>query len=90
MDLVAVAMALAAFAILFGDNYENFRAMRPSVATYLRLTRHLVTLYGVGLGEAFASPTSSVSGGATPKPTSPVTAISTPEVSGSAPETPAL
>lgn len=70
-------------------NFDAFAATRPSVNDYLRLVKGLLPLYGVSLGEAFGSPASSESDGATLKQTSPSTADSTPEVSGDAPEKPA-
>lgn len=75
-----------AFAVLFDEQYPAFVATRPSVQDYVRLTRGLVQAYGVSLGEATASPGSSESAGATPKPTSTSTTDSTPEASGDTPE----
>ena len=70
-------------AVLFGrDQWEEFRAQRPSLPDLGRLGGYLIEHYGVSLGEAFASLTSSVPGGATSKPTSPATTGSTPEPSG--------
>jgi hypothetical protein len=79
------------FAALF-DTAENpgqyaaFRALRPSLKDYGRLVRALTRAYGVSLGEAFASPVSSKSGGTTPNPTSPDSTDSTPDGSGADPE----
>jgi hypothetical protein len=71
------------FALLFGaEQYAAFTAKRPSIQDYLRLAKALPSLYGVSLGEAFASPASPESDGATQKPTSEPTAGSTPETSG--------
>lgn len=78
------------FRQLFGaEQYETFAAQRPSVQDYFRLVKALVPLYGVSLGEAFASAGSSESDGQTQKQTSPSTTESTPEVSGDSQETPA-
>lgn len=78
------------FALLFGpEQYARFVAQRPSLADYVRLGRALFSIYGVSLGEAFASPDSSENAGETPKQTSPSTTESTPETPGAAPETPA-
>lgn len=78
------------FRILFGpEQYETFAAQRPSVQDYVRLVKALVSLYGVNLGEAFASAGSSESDGQTPKPTSQSTTDSTPEVSGDSQDSPA-
>lgn len=73
--------------LLFGaEQYALFLASRPSVNDYLRLVQGLVKLYGVGLGEAFASLESSTNGGATPNPISGSTRASTPEPVGVAPD----
>lgn len=78
-----------AFAIVFGDEqYAAFVAQKPSVNDYLRLVRGLQALYGVGLGEASASPASSESAGSTPKPTSDAATDSTPDSPGEPPTTP--
>lgn len=76
----------AVFAQLFGpDEYAGFKALRPSFADYARIVQGLRRLYGVSLGEAFASLTSSGTGGATSNPTSPDSTDSTPGPSGDAP-----
>lgn len=74
----------AAFELLFGaEEYARFKALRPSLPDYGRLTAGLFRLYGVSMGEAFASPASSESDGATPKQTLPAsTPDSTPAKSG--------
>lgn len=70
-------------ALLFGaDDYARFVATRPSLPAYGRLIRGLLTLYGVSLGEAFASPSSSTSAGLTQKQTSSTSTTSTPDTSG--------
>jgi hypothetical protein len=77
----------AVFEQLFGpDQYAAFRALRPSIPDYIRIVQGLRRLYGVSLGEAFASLTSSESSGATPKQTSPDSTSSTPAASGAAPD----
>jgi len=75
-----------AFSLLFGaDDYARFRAARPSAQDYIRLVTSLSAKYGVSLGEAFASPSSSTEdGGATSKETSESTPESTPAPSGDA------
>lgn len=73
----------AAFEQLFGaEDYARFKAQRPSIGDYQRLTSGLFSLYGVSLGEAFASPDSSESDGATQKETSAGSTESTPAKSG--------
>ena len=75
-----------AFALLFGaQEYSAFVALRPSFTDYARLLKGLIGLYGVGLGEAFASPASSGSVGATPSPIYDSAITSTPAPSGDAP-----
>lgn len=78
-----IKTVFAAFEALFGaDQYAAFKALRPSLNDYGRLTSALFSEYGVSLGEAFASPDSSVSDGATPKETYESTPSSTPDASG--------
>lgn len=82
----AVLAAKECFAVLFGDQFEDFCAERPSINDYIRIARAALPLYGVSLGEAFGSPGPSEPAGETPKPTSPVsTPDSTPETSGETP-----
>ncbi len=78
----------ACLGLLFGaEQFAQFRELRPGIGTYARLIGGLAKEYGSSLGEAFASPTSSESGGATSSPTSPgTTPASTPAPSGVAPE----
>jgi hypothetical protein len=85
-----IAALYEGFEVLFGtEQYAEFKATRPSVADYLRLVKGLMPLYGTSLGEAFASPASSASAGATPKPISPSTTGSTPATASATPKTPA-
>lgn len=78
------------YAILLGDQYEDFAKARPSVSDYIRLTTVLAKVYGVDLGKLFRSGDSSETGSQTSSPTSPATTTdSTPEASGSGPESPA-
>lgn len=74
--------------LLFGqEQFDAFQAHRPGLSTYGRLISGLFQKYGVSLGEAFASPASSETGGATSSPTSPATTpVSTPEEPSVAPE----
>lgn len=73
----------SAFELLFGaEQYATFKALRPSIPDYAALMAGLFQEYGVSLGEAFASPSSSETDGATQKETSESTPTSTPEVSG--------
>src|SRR5690606_18858967 len=59
-----------ALAVLFGEgNYERFAATRPSIPDYARLLVNLSRVYGVSLGEAFASLGPSTNGGETQKQT---------------------
>jgi hypothetical protein len=66
---------------LFGEEeFQRFKELRPSVPDFMRLIKALMSMYGVGLGEAFRSLMSSNDAGATSKPTSPAsTPASTPE-----------
>lgn len=83
-----IAAVKDSLALLFGaDAYAAFLSQRPSFSDYVRIVKALPGFYGVGLGEAFASPGSSESDGATSKETSESTADSTPAASGGTPET---
>lgn len=84
---VDIAKAIfAAFEALFGEEqYAEFKTLRPSLPDYGRLTSGLFQMYGVSLGEAFASLDSSGTDGATPNQTSPDSTSSTPEASGGDP-----
>lgn len=82
------------FRLLFADEdaanpdaeFDRFMACRPSAQDFRRLISHLARLYGVSLGEVFASLiTSPTAGGATQSTTSPDSTGSTPEPSGDAP-----
>ncbi|MFI5859238.1 hypothetical protein [Streptomyces parvulus] len=76
--------------LLGEDTYKDFKAVRPSIPDYVRLTKALGQVYGVDLGKLFRSGTSSASASATSSPTSPdSTTDSTPEASGSAQDSPA-
>ncbi len=73
------------FAALFGEgDYARFRGLKPSLSDYGRLVKALVPAYGIDLGEAFASPASSESDGATQKQTSEPSTDSTAAPSGAA------
>lgn len=74
--------------LLFGaEQWAEFQALRPGLTTYAALIRGLLNVYGVSLGEAFASGDSSKNSGPTPNPTSPVsTPGSTPASSSAAPK----
>ena len=75
------------FRLLFGAaEYDAFVLLRPSFADYARLLKGLIGLYGVCLGEAFASPSVSVTAGPTPKLTASVSTSSTPDPFGVPPE----
>lgn len=73
---------------LFGsDQYDRFLALRPGNRSLPALVRGLARKYGVSLGEAFASPSSSDTAGATSSPNSPATTPdSTPETPSAGPE----
>jgi hypothetical protein len=72
-------------ALLFGaENYDRFKATRPSFVDLGLLVKGLLTRYGTSLGEVFASPDSSESDGATQKETSDASTSSTPAKSGAA------
>ncbi len=83
-DLLQAVFDVAA--ALFGDQYADFTAKRPSINDYMRLASALMPLYGVSLGEALGSPDSSESGGETSSPTSNSTTASTPAGPGSRPK----
>ncbi|MFJ5143062.1 hypothetical protein [Streptomyces sp. NPDC088707] len=74
--------------LLGAQTYAEFKAARPSIPDYVRLTKALVTVYGVDLGKLFRSGSSSASDSQPSSPTSPATTDSTPEASGSAPASP--
>jgi hypothetical protein len=77
----------AALELLFGpDQWATFKAARPSIPDIARLVSGLFRLYGVSLGEAFASVGSVTNAGPTSKQTSPLgIPVSTPDASGDAP-----
>ena len=77
----------AALELLFGDEqWATFKAARPSIPDIARLVSGLFRLYGVSLGEAFASVGSVTNAGPTSKQTSPLgIPVSTPDASGDAP-----
>ncbi|AWI32687.1 hypothetical protein [Streptomyces tirandamycinicus] len=81
----------AVFGELLGkEAFERFQSVKPSVPAYFRLTVGLAKLYGVELGKLFGLGASSESDGETSSPTSAdSTTGSTPEVSGSVPDSPA-
>ncbi|WP_406730751.1 hypothetical protein [Streptomyces sp. NBC_01794] len=76
------------YAILLGDQYEEFLKQRPFIGDYVRLTTALTRVYGVELGKLFRSAGSSESDSQTSSPTSPATTESTPEGSGFVPDNP--
>ena len=79
-----IAAVSAALRSLFGEEqYATFLAGRPSIEDFSRVGSHLVDEYGVSLGELFASPTTSTTGGATQKQTSEPTTESTSDTPGS-------
>lgn len=66
-----IAAVREALALLLGaDQYAAWVASRPTVTGLMRLAGALMDEYGVALGELFASPNSSTTGGATQKETS--------------------
>lgn len=71
---------------LLGEDYDDFQALRPSVTAYLLIAKGVVTEYGVGLADFFASDEPSESDGETSKETSNSTTESTPEASGDSQE----
>jgi hypothetical protein len=76
-------------ALLGDDVYREFKSVRPSIGDYVRLTKALVSVYGVDLGKLFGSDGSSASDGEMSSPTSADTTSSTPGGSGSAQDSPA-
>ncbi|MGA5411559.1 hypothetical protein ACPCSC_30430 [Streptomyces lavendulocolor] len=74
--------------LLGEEPYVEFKAARPSIPDYVRLTKALVAVYGVDLGKLFRSDSSSASDSATSSPTSPATTDSMPEASGSGQDSP--
>ncbi|AXI91307.1 hypothetical protein SAM9427_36660 (plasmid) [Streptomyces sp. ETH9427] len=74
--------------LLGEDEFEDFKAHRPSIGEYVRLTKALVAVYGVDLGKLFGLGVSSGSDSETSSPTSPDTTSSTPEASGADQESP--
>jgi hypothetical protein len=72
---------------LFGDQWDRFAALRPTVQDMAVLVQGLLSKYGVGLGELFASLVSSPSGGGTSSTTSSTSTESTPGTSGGTTET---
>lgn len=82
---VSVVRAIRdSLALLFGaDQWASFQASSPSLADIGALIVGLVREYGVGLGEALRSASSSGTDGTTSSPTSSDTAaVSTPAASG--------
>lgn len=75
------------YAILLGDQTEEFLKQRPSIGDYVRLTIGLTKVYGVELGKLFRSDDSSANDSQTSNPTSPASTESTPDASGSAQDT---
>ncbi|MFE9993536.1 hypothetical protein [Streptomyces avermitilis] len=76
------------YAILLGDQYEEFLKQRPFIGDYVRLTTALTRVYGVELGKLFRSAGSSESDSQTSSPTFPATTESTHDVSGFVPDNP--
>lgn len=74
------------YAILLGDQHEDFLAQRPFIGDYIRLTTGLTRVYGVELGKLFRSADSSENDSPTSSPTSPATTESTPAGSGFVPD----
>jgi hypothetical protein len=74
---------------LFGaEQWSRFWNSIPSLPDIVELIKGCWEVYGVSLGEAFASSASSSSGGATSNPTSNGSTSSMPAVAGLAPLTP--
>lgn len=68
--------------LLFGEEqWKQFQSNRPGLTTIATLIKGIFKVYGVSLGEAFASLSSSVSDGATPNQTSNATTALTPDTS---------
>ncbi|MFE3644869.1 hypothetical protein ACFXOM_28485 [Streptomyces sp. NPDC059169] len=76
------------YAILLGDQHEDFLKARPFIGDYVRLTTALTRVYGVELGKLFRLGDSSASDSQTSNPTSPATTKSTPDASGFVPDSP--
>ncbi|WP_411147369.1 hypothetical protein [Streptomyces sp. A30] len=76
------------YAILLGEQHQEFLESKPSVPDYIRLTIGLTKVYGVELGKLFRSEDSSESDSQTSNPTSPDSTESTPATSGSAQDSP--
>ncbi|WP_330335709.1 hypothetical protein OHS33_38675 (plasmid) [Streptomyces sp. NBC_00536] len=77
------------YRILLGDEgFADFVVVRPSIGDYVRLTKALITVYGVDLGNLFGSGDSSESDGETSSPTSAGSTDSTPGASGSGQDSP--
>lgn len=84
---VSVVRAIRdSLALLFGpEQWAQFQASGPSLPDMGALIVGLVREYGVGLGEALRSASSSATGGTTSSPTSAGSGISTPVTSGPTP-----
>jgi hypothetical protein len=77
------------YAVLLGsEEFRAFKAIRPSIGDYVRLTKALAQVYAVDLGKLFGLAGSSANAGATSSPTSPATTSSTPDASGSGQDSP--
>lgn len=76
------------YAILLGDQHEDFLKARPFIGDYVRLTIALIQVYGVELGKLFRSDDSSANDSQTSNPTSPASTESTPDASGSDQDSP--
>ncbi|CAL9326838.1 hypothetical protein [Streptomyces sp. SudanB91_2054] len=77
------------YAILLGDQHEDFLAQHPSIGDYVRLTTGLAKVYGVELGKLFRLGGSSENASETSSPTSSATTTdSTPAGSGFVPDSP--
>lgn len=80
---------LAIYRNLLGDEaYELFAGKNPSVPDYARLSKALVTAYGVSLGKFFGLASLPTADGETSSQTSPDTTSSTPADSGDSPDSP--
>ena len=90
---VPKALMDAAYAVMMSllgeEQYKKWRDGRPSLIEFGKILGYLFTAYGVSLGEAFVSLTSSIDAGATSKQTSPDSTESTPEPSGEPQDSPA-
>ncbi|MFB6700166.1 hypothetical protein [Streptomyces rubiginosohelvolus] len=76
------------YAILLGDEFEDFQKVKPSIGDYVRLTTALTKVYGLELGKLLRSAASSESDSPTSSQTSPDSTESTRDESGSALDTP--